>query len=225
MEPKDQELYDQLLGYLSAEGEIEEDAAAGIVLITEYSHRRLDPPLRLHLTPADFGRHLRDAAPDAASAYPDVPPIEAAWRLLIVHLDEGVDTAKPGETELVLTRYGVESRRPDLTPTPMSVEDRARHEDQQRYDRLLAHLADRGVVEEDLRNEMIVIRDLDGRSFAQPIRLHVEVECLAEYLEADDDVEARWERLLVHLDEVMSTATGGIRVELTASGLVAHRAE
>ena len=60
--------------------------------------------------PASFGEHVRAAAPGAAHAFPDVAPIEAAWRLFLVHLDEAVRTAKNGETELALYRTGVLSR-------------------------------------------------------------------------------------------------------------------
>jgi hypothetical protein len=42
--------------------------------------------------------------------WPDVPPVEAAWRLFLVHLEEAVRTTKPGETELVLDRTGVQAR-------------------------------------------------------------------------------------------------------------------
>lgn len=46
----------------------------------------------------------------AATVWPDVQPVEAAWRLFLVHLEEAVRTAKPGETELHLDRTGVVSR-------------------------------------------------------------------------------------------------------------------
>jgi hypothetical protein len=56
----------------------------GLVVLTEFDHRPLPVPLRLHIT--------------------------AAWRLFLVHLEEAVRTAKPGETELHLDRTGVVSR-------------------------------------------------------------------------------------------------------------------
>jgi hypothetical protein len=110
VETTDIERYDQLVGYLGAEGAVSEDADRGLLILTEYDHRPLTTPLRLHVTPASFGEHLRAAAPGATYAFPDVTPIEAAWRLFLVHLDEAVQTAKPGETELVLDRTGVLSR-------------------------------------------------------------------------------------------------------------------
>ena len=112
MDPSDAELYDQLLGYLAAEGAISEDPDRSVVTLTAFNHRALTTPLHLHVCPASFGEHLRAAAPGAAGAFPDVAPTEAAWRLFLVHLEEAVRTAKPGETELVLDRPGVLSRPP-----------------------------------------------------------------------------------------------------------------
>jgi hypothetical protein len=106
----DTELYDQLVGYLTAEGALSEDTGHGLLILTAYDHRPLPTALRLHVTPASLGQHLRAAAPGATYSFPDVQPIEAAWRLFLVHLDEAVRTAKPGETELVLDRTGVLSR-------------------------------------------------------------------------------------------------------------------
>lgn len=113
MEPTDQELYDQLVGYLAAEGEVVENLAEGVLTLTEYNYHRLDPPLRLHLTPAAFGRHLRIMAEEPGGAFPEVPPIEEAWRLFTIHVMEGVETAKPGATELIVVPGGVVARQPE----------------------------------------------------------------------------------------------------------------
>ncbi|MFC5136985.1 hypothetical protein ACFPK1_01960 [Actinomycetospora rhizophila] len=102
--------YDQLVGYLAAEGAVDEDREQGVGVLTVFDHRPLPVPLRLHVTPAAFDGHLRAMAPDAALVFPDVDSLEAAWRLFLVHLEEAVQTAKPGETELVLDRSGVFAR-------------------------------------------------------------------------------------------------------------------
>lgn len=112
MAPPGGELYDQLVGYLAAEGAIDEDRDRGVVVLAAFDHRPLPTPLRLHITPGSFDDHVRKTAPDAALVFPDVDPLEAAWRLFLVHLEEAVRTAKPGETELVLAGDGVHSRRP-----------------------------------------------------------------------------------------------------------------
>lgn len=110
METPSTGLYDQLVGYLAAEGAIDEDREHGILALTVFDHRPLASPLRLHITPAAFDQHLREMAPAAAHVFPDVDPLEAAWRLFLVHLEEAVQTVKPGETELVLDPTGVLSQ-------------------------------------------------------------------------------------------------------------------
>ena len=110
MEPSSSGLYDQLVGYLAAEGAVDEDREQGLVVLTAFNHRPLPTPLRLHITAASFDKHLRTMAPDAALLFPDVDPLEAAWRLFLVHLEEAVRTAKPGETDLDLDRSGVVAR-------------------------------------------------------------------------------------------------------------------
>jgi hypothetical protein len=107
VEPSDGELYEQLVGYLDAEGAVEEDTERGVVTITEFdpvrSRRRSTSSSRR----CRRGAHLRAVAPSPALVWPDLPAVEAAWRLS--HLEETVRTAKPGETELVLDRTGVQT--------------------------------------------------------------------------------------------------------------------
>ncbi|MDD7933957.1 hypothetical protein [Actinomycetospora straminea] len=55
-------LYDQLVGGLMAEGEATEDRGQGVVTLTEFDHRPLPTPLRLHVTPTSFDQHLRSMA-------------------------------------------------------------------------------------------------------------------------------------------------------------------
>lgn len=108
---EDSGLYDQLVGYLMAEGEATEDRDQGVVTLTAFDHRRLPTSLRLHITPASFDWHLVSMAAGAATLFPEVDPLEAAWRLFLVHLEEAVQTAEPGETELVLAVDGVRTQR------------------------------------------------------------------------------------------------------------------
>lgn len=112
MIPKDEQFYDSLIGHLTTKGTVREDAGQGVLVLSELDGRQLSTPLRLHVTPETFGPHLRATASDAAEAYPDIHPAEAAWRLFLVQLDEAIQTAKPGETELVLERIGVASQAP-----------------------------------------------------------------------------------------------------------------
>ncbi|MEJ2862833.1 hypothetical protein [Actinomycetospora flava] len=110
MEKPNTGLYDQLVGYLAAEGAVDEDREQGVVVLTTFDHRPLPTPLRLHITPATFDEHLREMAPGASLVFPDVDTLEAAWRLFLVHLEEAIWTAPPGQTELVLDRSGVLAR-------------------------------------------------------------------------------------------------------------------
>ncbi len=222
MEQSDQELYDQLLGYLAAEGEIEEDPKNGTVVITEFDHRILEQPLRLHLDPSTFGRFLHDATSESAVLYPDISPMEAAWRLFTVHLDEAVQTARPGETELVLGRGGVDSRRPDLSRTPFPPEVEEYIALNEYYEQLIQHYADRGELEIDVHDEVLIVHDLDGRTFVAPLRVHVSTEELRRQMRTAVDPEAAWRAIVQRIDSLASTVDPRTtELELTPAGLVA----
>ncbi|MDD7939334.1 hypothetical protein PHK61_12995 [Actinomycetospora lutea] len=90
---------------------MDEDREQGLVVLIAFDHRPLPVPLRLHITPESFDDHLRTLAPDAALLFPDVDPLEAAWRLFLIHLDEAVQTVEPDETELLVAANGVRSQR------------------------------------------------------------------------------------------------------------------
>jgi hypothetical protein len=223
VEPSDQEMYDQLLGYLAAEGVIEEDSNAGIVTLTEFNHRPLDPPSRLHLTPASFGQHLREAAPDSAGLYPEIPPIDAAWRLFTVHLEEGIGTARPGETELVLARGGVYPRRPDGTRTPFTPDIERRIVLDEYHEKLIQHYADRGELEIDARHEVLTLHNLDGRPFSPPLRVRVASAELRDQMRLADDPEAAWQQVVDQIDAHAATADPhASELELTPDGIVAR---
>lgn len=222
MEPTDQEMYDQLLGYLAAEGEIEEDPKSGVVTLLEFDHQVLAQPLRLHLSSSAFAQHLRDAVPDSAGVFPDVAPLEAAWRLFTVHLDEAVKTARSGETELLLSRGGVEPRRPDGTRTPFAVDTEERLRLSEYYERLIQYYADRGEMDIDTHDEVLIVHDLDGRGFSPPLRVRVSSAELRRQVWLADDPEAAWQAVVDQIDA--HAARGDPReteLELTPDGIVA----
>jgi hypothetical protein len=224
VEPTDQELYDQLLGYLAAEGAIEEDPEAGTVMLREFDHRALVQPLRLHLTPASFGRHLRDAASEAASLYPDIPPVDGAWRLFTVHLDEAVQAARPGETELVLGRGGVGSLRRDGGRTPLAPEVEEHLALNEYYERLIQHYADRGELDVGIGNDILVLRDLDGHAFDPPLRVHLSSAELGRQMRSAPDAEARWRTIVARIDTLAFTVDPSTTaLELARGGIVARR--
>jgi hypothetical protein len=111
--------------------------------------------------------------PDARVLRPDADPTEAAWGLFLVHLDEAVAAARPGETELMPGRGGVNSVRPDGTRTPFAPEVEEHIALNAYYERLIQHYADRGELEIGIGNDVLTLHDLDGRAFAAPLRLHV----------------------------------------------------
>lgn len=221
MKPSDQELYDQLLGYLAAEGEIEEDPANGLVILTEFNQRALERPLRLHLTPSDFGRHLREASPDAAGLYPDVAPVEAAWRLFTVHLDEAIQTARPSETELMLVRGGLDPVRPDGTRAPLLPEVDERNTLNEYYERLIQHYAYRGELEVGIGNDVLTLHRLDGRTFDAPLRIHLSIEVLRKQMRTSEDPEAAWQDIVDQIDDhVHRVDPRNTELELGPNGIV-----
>lgn len=174
---EDQVLYARLLTAIG-EGGVDERTADGIV-IGAFEGRSLMQPMHLRVTPASFGPLLRSTAEQSASAFPDVEPEEAAWRLFLVHLDEAIQTAAPGETELVPTPSGVDSFRPDMTRVPPTPEQESHWEDQQRYDQLVQHFADRGRVEVDFEAQTLLVRELDGQELTPPVWMRLPFSALS----------------------------------------------
>jgi hypothetical protein len=111
--PIDERLYDQLVAYLAAKAGVREDFGAGILFLHEVEGRPLDPPLRLHVTMESFGALVRDSESEAAAQYPEIAPVEAAWRQFTDRLWAAVEKAQPGETELVVEGHDVVPQRPD----------------------------------------------------------------------------------------------------------------
>ncbi|MFV2195963.1 MULTISPECIES: hypothetical protein [unclassified Nocardiopsis] len=99
----DEELYDELIASLAAEGVratpgldrasilIHNDWALG-----DEAPERFDPPLELAVSPQMLGRHLRAIAPEAQDALGQaLSPLGAAMSLFLVHIMAAVET-KPG---------------------------------------------------------------------------------------------------------------------------------
>lgn len=62
------------------------------LVITSYRGRALDPPVRLLLSQRELDAHLEGMAADGRKVFPRVDPRTGAYRLLLVHLDETLDT-------------------------------------------------------------------------------------------------------------------------------------
>jgi hypothetical protein len=186
------------------------------LLLAAFDGRTLPWPMRLHVTAGSFGQVLRDAADASAGAFPDVEPLEAAWRLFLVHLDEAIQTARPGETELVPVSSGVASLRPDMTRAPITLEQHENRGDQQRYDRLIEHFADRGRVEVEWEAQTIVIWEYDGQQLDRPVRLRIPFVAVSDRLRRDGVPDDAWAALI---SEINAQIDAGRRdIELRGDG-------
>ncbi|WP_017588845.1 hypothetical protein [Nocardiopsis ganjiahuensis] len=83
------------------------------IRISCFQGRELEEPLVLHLDPPSLAARLRDLAEDAVGAFGTRHDegLEEACSLLMVHLEETVETARPGEIHLVPARGGFDSLR------------------------------------------------------------------------------------------------------------------
>jgi hypothetical protein len=82
------------------------------IRISCFRGRELERPMVLHLDPSALASRLRELADDAVGAFAHRGDggLEEAYSLLVVHLEEAVDTARPGEVHLVPARGGFDSR-------------------------------------------------------------------------------------------------------------------
>jgi hypothetical protein len=72
---------------------VEVDAERGELVISGEAEERFDPPVRLTETDESLRRSLLALADSAAELWPDVSPVEAAYRLVLVTIDEEVAVA------------------------------------------------------------------------------------------------------------------------------------
>jgi hypothetical protein len=213
---EDQMLFARLLSAITIDG-IAESTPDGIVIST-FEGRVLSESVHLHVTPSSFGPLLRDTASASAGAFPDVEPLEAAWRLFLVHLDEAIQTARPGETELVPASYGIESLRRDMTPAPITPEQQANRDEQRRYDELTSHFADRGRVELELEAQTLVVHELDGRHLQPAVRLRIPFGALSDRLRRGGEPDAELSVLVAELEAEIQA--GSTDLELRADGVI-----
>ncbi|WP_018335597.1 hypothetical protein [Actinomycetospora chiangmaiensis] len=213
---EDQVLYARLLTAIG-EGGVVEQTADGVV-IDAFEDNSLMQLMHLRVTPASFGPLLRSTAGRSASAFPDVEPLEAAWQLFLVHLDAAIQTAAPGETELVPTPDGVGSFRPDLTRVPRTPEQEDQWINQQRYDRLIQHFADRGGVEVHLEAQTLVLRELDGQELPRPVRVRLPFRALSDRFRRADDPDSAVDGLIRELETEIGA--GRTDMEVRADGSI-----
>lgn len=83
------------------------------IRISCFKGRELKEPMVLHLDPPTLAARLRDLTEDAVGAFGTRRDggLQEARSLLMVHLEETIETARPGETHLVPARGGFDSLR------------------------------------------------------------------------------------------------------------------
>lgn len=220
MDLSDQDLYDRFLGVLATNGAVGADGERGVVVITELEGHELDPPMRFHIDPEIVGRTVREIA---ASSYvqPGMDPVSSSIGLFLLHVDEAVATARDGETELVVVSYGVESVRPDGTKTPFPPEVEERIALDNFHERLIQYYADRGEMELDVGYEVLIIHDLDDRTFQPPLRVHATSAEMRTQLRAAEDRERSWRSIVDAVDRLAAVVdTRSTMLVLTSEGVV-----
>lgn len=220
MDLSDQELYDRLLGALGSRSSIETGGEPGVVTISVFEGLELDPPMRLHVDPQVVGLRVREIA-DSSYVQPGTDPAGASIGLFLLHIEEAVHTARDGETELQVVSYGVESYRPDGTKTPFAPEVEEYIALNDFHERLIEHYADRGETELDIRHEMLILHDLDGRSYRPPLRVQVTSAEMRTQLRPTDDREAYWHAVVDEIDRLALTTDARVSmIALTPDGVV-----
>jgi hypothetical protein len=83
------------------------------IRISCFRGRELEEPMILHLDPPTLAARLRDLVKDAVEAFGTrrEEGLAEARALFMVHLEETVETARPGEVHLVPARGGFDSLR------------------------------------------------------------------------------------------------------------------
>ncbi|GAA1462411.1 hypothetical protein NE857_23990 [Nocardiopsis exhalans] len=83
------------------------------IRISCFKGRELEEPMVLHLDPPTLAARLRDLVEDAVAAFGTRREggLVEARALFMVHLEETVETARPGEVHLVPARGGFDSLR------------------------------------------------------------------------------------------------------------------
>ncbi len=92
------DVVERLVADLTAEfGRAEADPTGEGLLIHARGEEPFDPPVRLVASDVALRAHLAAMADDASEVFPDVEPMQAAYQLFLVHVDEELAThAVPG---------------------------------------------------------------------------------------------------------------------------------
>jgi len=98
------DMIERLARDLTAEfGRAEIDPVGEGVLIHARGDEPFDPPVRFVASDADLRAHLAVTAEDAHDVFPDVDPLQAAYQLFLVHIDEELATRVVPGSEMRLS--------------------------------------------------------------------------------------------------------------------------
>lgn len=83
------------------------------IRITSFHGHDLSPAMTLHMTPTQWARHLRETVEDGVEAFGtrNEGGIVEAFALFLVHLEEAVESQRPWEDHMVLSRGGLDCLR------------------------------------------------------------------------------------------------------------------
>jgi hypothetical protein len=79
----------------------------GGIAIARYRDTCFSLPLVLEIDEQLLTEHLQDSIADGLDVFPDLPGLEGAYRLFLVHLDEAILTRKQQEVRFIVSRVGI----------------------------------------------------------------------------------------------------------------------
>lgn len=104
----DIELYAELVRRMNLDGSVAQALPSGKgIQIRRWDGVDLAEPLLFVVDPGSLAERVRALAEDAAEVFPTEEAPVAALQLLLVHIQEAVDTRPSGAGRLVLTSGGV----------------------------------------------------------------------------------------------------------------------
>lgn len=102
---------------------VELDESSGHLLIRQWGSEAFEPPAELALGDREFQDVLMRSASSGAGGYdPTIPPLQAAYELFIVHLDEVMAVAAVAGSTITAERGGL-SAYPSRVPESFDLPD------------------------------------------------------------------------------------------------------
>ncbi|WP_141921402.1 hypothetical protein [Halopolyspora algeriensis] len=99
---RDSDLFAEFIKRLKSDSEVRVNDDKMFVDLFTWEEENLDPPIRLHVSPAILGLHLRKMESAGGEVFPNVEPIIGALQLFFVHIMETIATRRQGDNDLVV---------------------------------------------------------------------------------------------------------------------------